>query len=247
VVPGEVKKLLDAHFKRKENVIASMVVDVEPFGDRKNVAKTNAWVSASTETRSIVCSVGGLVTQAMFDSGADQSLACPTLVKRLEKAGCWLAVRQLKHEVDLGGFQEGLRVKISQEVKLDLTFATYAGDLVLRNVVCWVAAKPLAKGLGDVLVSRPVMAKMGYSTSDLLGSACERQPEYDMVDVDAGGSPVVAMLQRLDPERKVEMTPEEENLHPWEETVCFPDAVEDNATLVEKKIRWPNVLQPVVV
>ena len=43
-----------------------MVVDVEQFGDRKNVAKTNAWVSASTETRSIVCSVGGLVTQAMW-------------------------------------------------------------------------------------------------------------------------------------------------------------------------------------
>ena len=236
VVPGEVKKLLDAHFKKKENVNAAMLVDADQFGERNDVAKTNAWVSASAETRSIVCSVGGLATQAMFDSGADQSLACPTLLARLEKAGCWLAVRQLKQEVDLGGFQEGLRVKISQEVKLDLTFATYAGDLVLRNVICWVAAKPLAKGLGDVLVSRPVMAKMGYSTADLLGSACERQPEYDMVDVDAGGSPVIAMLQRLDPERKVDMTPEEENLHPWEETVCFPDAVEDNATLVEKKI-----------
>jgi hypothetical protein len=82
VVPGEVTRLLDAHFRKKENVNAAMVVDVEQLGDRKNVAKTNAWVSASTETRSIVCSVGGLVTQAMFDSGADQSLACPTLVKR---------------------------------------------------------------------------------------------------------------------------------------------------------------------
>ena len=147
-----------------------------------------------------------------------------------------MAVRQLKQEVDLGGFQEGLRVKINQEVKLDLTFATYAGDLVLRNVVCWVAAKPLAKGLGDVLVSRPVMAKMGYSTEDLLSSACERQPEYDMIDADETGSPVVAMLTRLEPERNVEMTPEEENLHPWEETVCFPDAVEDNASLVSQKI-----------
>ena len=33
------------------------------------------------------------------------------------------------------------------------------------------------------------------------------------------------------------MIPEEVKLHPWEETVCFPDAVEDNAVLVEEQIQ----------
>ncbi len=42
---------------------------------------------------------------------------------------------------------------ISREVKLDLQFAMAAKELMLRNVVCWVAAEPLANGLGDVLVS----------------------------------------------------------------------------------------------
>ena len=83
------------------------------------------------------------------------------------------------------------------------------------------------------------MAKMGYSTADLLGSACKRQHEYDMVDADEAGSPLVAKLKSLDPERKVEMTPEEVKLHPWKETVpvSFPDAVEDYAVLLAEKIQ----------
>ena len=53
--------------------------------DTQKEAKTVAWVANKAESRSIVCSVGGLVTRAMFDSGADQSLVCPTLLKKQEK------------------------------------------------------------------------------------------------------------------------------------------------------------------
>ncbi len=46
--------------------------------------------------------------------------------------------------MQLDGFQKRLRVAISREVELDLQFAMAAGELMLRNVVCWVAAKPCA-------------------------------------------------------------------------------------------------------
>ena len=148
VAPGEAKKLLDAHFSRKDRGQVVAVAQKEASFDEGRSNKVNAWVAETgVEARSIPCTIGGLVATAMLDSGADQSLACPNFLKRLEAAGQWVPIRKLKDEVDLGGFQEGLRVKISHEVKLDLMFSTYAGDLVLRNVVCWVAAKLRVLGL----------------------------------------------------------------------------------------------------
>ena len=223
-----------AELEKAGLVFRLAVAQKEASIDEGRSNKVNAWVAETgVEARSIPCTIGGLVATAMLDSGADQSLACPDFLKRLEAAGQWVPIRKLKDEVDLGGFQEGLRVKISHEVKLDLMFSTYAGDLVLRNVVCWVSANPLAKGLGDVLVSRPVMNRMGYSTADLLGSACERQVEYDMVDADNVDGPFIAVLEKLELSRQVEDSPEEIGLHPLEETVCFPSATKDDRS------KWP--------
>ncbi len=74
----------------------------------------------------------------------------PRLVEKLEAAGIWMTSRALGKEVELAGFQEGLRVHIAREVKVDLDFSTFAGKLLLKNVVCWVAAMPLAAGLGEI-------------------------------------------------------------------------------------------------
>ena len=83
---------MDSHFKKTEFVNAAIVVNDDQFGGKENVAETNAWASEGTESRSLSCSVGALVARAMFDSGADQSLTCPTLLKRLEEAGCWVDI-----------------------------------------------------------------------------------------------------------------------------------------------------------
>ena len=98
--------------------------------------------------------------------------------------------------------------------------------------------KPLSKGLGDILISRPVMAKMGYITQALLGTAREARAEYDMVGTDDCSSPVVAMLPKLESERRSEPAVEEKSLYPLEETVCFLDAVtDDEAMMCWKKYR----------
>jgi hypothetical protein len=98
---------------------------------------------------------------------------------------------------------------------------------MLRNVVCWVAAEPLANGLGDVLVSRPVMEKLGLDTGSLLEKARENQAEYNMEELDGMERPIVALLKTT--ERlvcKVDTT-EELMLRSWEEEVCFPTGETD--------------------
>ncbi len=95
--------------------------------------------------------MGATEVKAMLDSEADQSVVCPNLVNRFEETGAWLTGRLLTNKVRLDGFQEGLRVVTSRGVKLGLQFATAAGKLMLRNVVCWVAAEPLLIWLDDLL------------------------------------------------------------------------------------------------
>jgi hypothetical protein len=124
-------------------------------GAKKKTAPVNRWVSSSgEELRSVPCKIGGVHVEAVLDSGADQSVMCPRLVEKLVAAGIWMTSRALDKEVELAGFQEGLRVHISREVKMDLDFSTFAGIFLLKNVVCWVAAALLTAGLGEILVSR---------------------------------------------------------------------------------------------
>ncbi len=122
---------------------------------KKKTSPVNGCVSGSgEELRSVSCKIGGVHVEAVLDSGANQSVMCSRLVEKLGVAGIWMTSRALGKEVELANFQEGLRVHIGREVKVDLDFSTFEGKLLLKNVVCWVAAAPLAAGLGDILVSR---------------------------------------------------------------------------------------------
>ncbi|ETV90029.1 hypothetical protein H310_15137, partial [Aphanomyces invadans] len=70
-------------------------------------------------------------------------------------------MRQLDSVIELGGFMEDMKLKVDHEVKLRLTFDTAVGTLMLTNLKCWVAAAPLQVGLGDLIVSRDEMARLG--------------------------------------------------------------------------------------
>ena len=191
---------------------------------KKKPISVNGWVGGVIEElRTVPCKIGGEHVEAVLDSGADQSVMCPKLVERLEAAGVWMTCRTLGREVELSGFQEGLRVSIAKEVKVDLDFSTFAGKLLLRNVVCWVAAAPLAAGLGEVLVSRKEMAVMGYSAESILDKARAENADYDMVDGQRVERPAVALLSRLDQPPARPMAEEEKSLIPWEKAVCFPE------------------------
>jgi hypothetical protein len=120
----------------------------------------------------------------------------------------------------LAGFQEGLRVHIAREVKVDLDFSTLAGKLLLKNVECWVAAAPLAAGLGEILLSRREMTVMGYSAESIFDKARAENVEYDMVGEHPVKSPAVALLSRLEQPPARPMAEEEASFIPLEEAEC---------------------------
>ncbi|RHY41813.1 hypothetical protein DYB30_011534, partial [Aphanomyces astaci] len=89
-------------------------------------------------------------------------------------------VRQLDDVMELSGFMKGMTLDVDRDVKLRLTFKTAEGTLVIANLKCWVAAAPLQDGLGDLIVSRDVMAKIGYCPRSLPLNARRVQCVYDL-------------------------------------------------------------------
>ncbi len=190
---------------------------------KKKTVPVNEWVSGSgEELRSVPCKIGGVHVDAVLDSAADQSVMCPRLVAKLQAASSWMTSRELGKEVELAGFQEGLRVYISREVRVNLDFSTFSGKLLMKNVMCLVAAAPLAAGLGEILVTRREMSVMGYSFESILDKARTENAEYDMVGGHQVKSPTVALLSRLEQPPARPMTEEEAAFIPQEEAACFP-------------------------
>lgn len=91
----------------------------------------------------ITCEVNGKVQANITpDSGAEVSVVTPGLIKRLESNGVWLQLKTLEDPVHIRGV--GPTVMQVQRVKLDLRFDASSGQLLLRNVVCWVLESDLS-------------------------------------------------------------------------------------------------------
>ncbi|RHY21262.1 hypothetical protein DYB32_009859, partial [Aphanomyces invadans] len=104
-------------------------------------------------------------------------------------------MRQLDSVIELGGFMEDMKLKVDHEVKLRLTFDTAVGTLMLTNLKCWVAAAPLQVGLGDLIVSRDEMARLGYCPNSLLASARRAQSVYDLDLLRGEETPLMAAMK----------------------------------------------------
>ncbi|CAK5208281.1 unnamed protein product, partial [Aphanomyces euteiches] len=111
--------------------------------------------------------------------------------------------------LELGGYMEDMKLLVDREVKLKLTFDTAEDRLVLTNLKCWVAAAPLHNGLGDVIVSRAVMARLGYSPRSLLETARRAQKVYDLGHLSGQDTCLVAAMKFLKDKKKPPVAPEE--------------------------------------
>ncbi|RHY74558.1 hypothetical protein DYB34_012623 [Aphanomyces astaci] len=119
--------------------------------------------TAAPVLRTLECAINGLKATTLLDIGADQSVLSPTLLSRLETPGNFTsAVRQLDTAIELGGFLECMKLQVDRDVKLCLTFET------------------AEEGLGDLIVSHDVMAKLGYCPRSLLLNARRAQSVYDL-------------------------------------------------------------------
>ncbi|CAK4577840.1 unnamed protein product, partial [Aphanomyces euteiches] len=215
---------------------------------KKNVVGATIDVSESKlevlqEPRTVPCTVNGVDALALLDSGADQSVVSPALIARLSDAGALLApVCKLESALELGGFMEDMKLSVDREVKLKLTFDTAEGRLVLTNLKCWVAAAPLHNGLGDVIVSRAVMARLGYSPRSLLETARRAQKVYDLGHLGGQDTCLMAAIKILEDKKKPPVAPEEVALNVDEELSCFPQvgvdwSVDDDQAAVRAKLK----------
>jgi hypothetical protein len=71
-------------------------------------------------------------------------------------------------------------VTVEEEVTFDLIGPTECDQLLRSNVICWVWPRPLPPGLGDFLLSRHLMQKLGFDENELLTKACQRADERDV-------------------------------------------------------------------
>ncbi|KAH9078958.1 hypothetical protein Ae201684P_020021 [Aphanomyces euteiches] len=231
--PGEAQRLLEQRAKRPP--VAANTPAAAPSGKpkgKKNVVGATIDVSESKlevlqEPRTVPCTVNGVDALALLDSGADQSVVSPALIARLSDAGALLApVCKLESALELGGFMEDMKLLVDREVKLKLTFDTAEGRLVLTNLKCWVAAAPLHNGLGDVIVSRAVIARQGYSPRSLLETARRAQKVYDLDHLGGQDTCLMATIKILEDKKKPPVAPEEVALNVDEELSCFPQLKE---------------------
>lgn len=214
---AEAKELYEKHTGKKV---------IKPVASLASTSRTSSDVSPS-----IPCTVMGLIETAVTpDSGAEVTVVTPKLVKALKDRGVWLSSLDLDSVAAVTGI--GAKpVPVKTKVKLDLKFSTPGGPLVLANVVCWVTAQQLPRGMGDLLLSRPVMERLGYNPERLLADAQRMQPTYDMGDLDeAVVHGVKSVLAYAGSTEMVQQTDEERNFEENEDLMCFPTSLTDDVT-----------------
>ncbi|RLO06759.1 hypothetical protein DYB28_010284, partial [Aphanomyces astaci] len=112
------------------------------------------------------------VTTTLLDTGSDVTLVTAGVLKSLERAG------------------EEVKV-ISQELSL-VTLDTPCGPLALRGLKAWVDSSSNA---AELLISRAVMERLGFSEDELLSHAFAKQEVWDVSDVDKPSA--MASVSRL--------------------------------------------------
>ena len=230
--------------KGEAKLLIERAREVWASAKKVTLVKTDPPAQPSEETAvkcaaRVVCAVEGEVpVTVMFDSGADQSVIPPKTLKMLKAAGKEVNIPVLERPVLVKGFASPSHT-VTEEATMTLKFDTDAGPLVLSHVHFWVATGDLPSGVGDMLLSRPLMVKLGYDPATMLRQVAEVAGEYDMAEdgEEQNSGLVAAVLFAVKQELKDDLAEEEEALIPLEMAACFPDmkTVDPAEKLLESK------------
>ncbi|RLO03901.1 hypothetical protein DYB28_005045 [Aphanomyces astaci] len=186
--PGEAQRLLDQRFKKPH--VATVAAP-----DKKTDKKTK-FIGAAVAANDVVearahrtldCDINGLKATTLLD-----------------KMGNFTSpVRQLDDAMELGGFMKGMKLDVDRDVKLRLTYDTAEGTLMIASLKFWVAVAPLQDGLGDLIVSRHVMAKLGYCPRSLVLNARRAQSVYDLDQLGGKDTPLMAAMKVVEAMEKL--------------------------------------------
>ncbi|KAE8983544.1 hypothetical protein PF011_g21139 [Phytophthora fragariae] len=158
------------------------------------------------------------------DTGADVTIVTRRFVESLMRRGKWVVSRNFD-EPELVEGVDNTDVRIHSEVQLRLSYETAHGRLTLHNVPCWVCDGELPTGLGDLLLSRPLMERLGYDPQKLLDEASRKNASYDMsLDPHEVRNGVQNRILAFSTQgREHTAAPEEAALREDEESTYFPE------------------------
>ncbi|RHZ38922.1 hypothetical protein DYB26_016010, partial [Aphanomyces astaci] len=184
------------------------------------------------ETKSVTVVETAVSLDASFDSGADQSVVPPATLTKLKKQGRNVLVTKLKTPIKVQGIV-GPAHTVTEEFTMDLRFETDAGPLMLTNVKCWVSTGNLPANVGDILLSRAIMYKLGFDPRAMLREAASFTDAIDMADAVSHSG----VIQAVSHELVDDLDEEEEELLPLEMDLCFPNMVAVDAAAETAKVK----------
>jgi hypothetical protein len=116
----------------------------------------------------VVAAVDGVVEKAlMLDTGADASLVARGVLDALGAMCKTLRVHQVA-DITLATVGKGEIVVTRSVIFREGVLTTTAGPLLLRNLSCYVEENNLGM---EMIVGRPIMKLLGYTTEKLLVEA----------------------------------------------------------------------------
>ena len=177
--PGEAERLLKQQLDKWEEARQKRVTKLQgkaakPLGRE---AKIEGVLSVST---------------ALLDTGSDITLVTAGVIKSLEQAG--IEIREISPEpLEVQPYGASPVLKVDRQVQFRLvTLDTPCGPLALRGLNAWVDSSSNA---AELLISRSVMERLGFSEDDLLSSALAKKEVWDVSDVDKPSA--MARVNRL--------------------------------------------------
>ncbi|RLN89795.1 hypothetical protein DYB28_008872, partial [Aphanomyces astaci] len=121
------------------------------------------------------------VTTTLLDTGSDVTLVTAGVMKSLERAGVEVKVISPEPSV-IQPYGQAPALKVDRQVQFKLvTLDTPCGPLALRGLKAWVDSSSNA---AELLISRAVMERLGFSEDELLSHAFAKQEVWDVSDVD---------------------------------------------------------------
>ncbi|GMF46801.1 unnamed protein product [Phytophthora fragariaefolia] len=131
----------------------------------------------SDDRGSVAAAIDGIaVTALMLDTGADTSLVARGVLEALTQIGKVLRVNPVAG-ITLSPVGKE-KINVTRIVTFDeVVLTTSAGPLMLRNLSFYVEED---NGSMEVIVGRPIMKLLGYSTDKLLVEARKVRPDWEL-------------------------------------------------------------------
>ena len=132
------------------------------------------------------------VSTVLLDTGSDVTLVTAGVLKALEAAGIEIEVTSPEH-AEIQPYGQAPALKVNRQVQFKLvTLDTPCGPLALPGLKAWVDPSSDA---AELLISRAVMERLGFSEDELLSHAFSKQEVWDVSDVDKPSA--MASVNRL--------------------------------------------------